>query len=100
MRCSSLGVLVVIAAAGCYEPPYRTEVVGNGQGGVEIHRVPKDPAETRAAAPVDASAQETIERQQKEIEELKALLRQRNDEIMRLTDGPTTQKASDHVPQN
>jgi hypothetical protein len=100
MKFSSLGLLAVIAMAGCYEPPYRTEVVGNGQGGIELHRVPKDPALPVPAKPVDESAQQTIRRQQEEIERLKSLLRQRDDEIIRMTQAPTTQKASDHGPQN
>lgn len=56
-RCANatLGILfmlsfpLIFVSAGCHEPPdYRTEVVGNGEGGVEVHRVPKDPSEMNA----------------------------------------------------
>ena len=97
MKCSSFGLFVVIVAAGCYEPPYRAEVVGNGQGGVEIHRVAKDPVPPKA---VDESAQQTIVRQQAEIDRLKALVLERDDEISRLIRTPTTQKAADHGSPN
>lgn len=103
MRCSSLALLIAIAAAGCYEPPYRTDIRGNGQGGADIKMIPKDPEPPVASAPpkqVDETAQQTILRQQGEIDRLKALVSERDDEISRLIRTPTTQKASDHGSSN
>ena len=100
MRCSSLALLIAIAAAGCYEPPYRTDIRGNGEGGVDIKRIPKDPAPPQPTKQVDETAQQTILRQQGEIERLKALVSERDDEISRLIRTPTTQKASDHGSSN
>jgi hypothetical protein len=67
----------IFIAAGCQEPSYRTEVTGNGEGGVNIHRVPKDPSETtpqRVAEPTNSSIEQRVEvleatvlRQQEEI---------------------------------
>ena len=100
MKCSSLALLLTIAAVGCYEPPYRMDVRGNGQGGVDVQRVPKDPAPPSPTKQSDESAQQTILRQQAEIERLKALVSERDDEISRLIRNPTTQKAPDHGSSN
>ena len=50
MKTCKAGILgLVLLSVGCQEPKdYRTEVVGNGEGGVEIHRVPKDPSEVKS----------------------------------------------------
>jgi hypothetical protein len=40
--------------AGCSEPNYRNEVAANAQGGVEVHRVPKDVAPASPAVAADA----------------------------------------------
>ena len=83
-------------ATGCQEPNYRTEVVGNGQGGVEIHHVAKDPAELAqdearshpaATAPADASRLDALEKR----------VREQDDEIARLKrqlNAPTTSPAT------
>ena len=100
MKRSSLGLIAMILATGCYEPPYRTQVVGNGQGGVEIHRVAKDPIPPQPAKQVEESAQKAILQQQAEIARLKAVIAERDDEISRLIRTSTTQKTSDHGLQN
>ena len=100
MKCSSLALLVAVAAVGCYEPPYRMDVRGNGEGGVDIQRVPKDPVPPAPAKQADETAQQTILRQQAEIDRLKALVSERDDEISRLIRTPTTQKAPDHGSSN
>jgi len=100
MKRSSLIVLTVVMLAGCYDPPYRTDVRGNGQGGADIKRVPKDPEPPRPVDPQVESQQQTITKQQQEIDELKKQLRDTEDQIIRMNQPPTTQKASDHVPQN
>jgi hypothetical protein len=51
--CFSLPLLA--ALGGCQEPGYRTEAVGNGQGGVVIRRVPASVAPS-APAPVGESS--------------------------------------------
>jgi len=38
-----LGACVVLMAAGCADPPYRTEVTSGGQGSVNLQRVPVEP---------------------------------------------------------
>ena len=35
-----LGLFLLLAATSCQEPSYRTEVTPNGEGGVEVHRLP------------------------------------------------------------
>lgn len=77
--------MLLLTILGCQDPGYRTEVTGNGQGGVEIHRVPKDPSET-AAQPVHESQLEqrievleaTVLRQQQEIATLQRELSTKN----------------------
>jgi len=100
MRHSSMFVLAVSMLVGCYEPPYRTEVVGNGQGGVDIKRVPRDPEPPKPADPQVESQRQTIARQQQEINDLKKQLREVDDQLKRMNQTPSTQKAPDHVPQN
>lgn len=83
-----LPALLLLIAVGCQEPNYRTEVTGNGEGGVEIHRVPKDPSET-AATPAPSAGKSALEqrvgvleatvlRQQEEIATLRRELSARN----------------------
>jgi hypothetical protein len=36
-------IVVAVALSGCVETSYRTEVVPNGEGGVQVVRVPKPP---------------------------------------------------------
>jgi TolA-binding protein len=100
MKRSSLIVLTVVMLAGCYDPPYRTDVRGNGQGGVDIKRVAKDAEPPRPVDPQVESQQQTITKQQQEIDELKTQLRETQDQIKQMNPTPATQKASDHVPQN
>ena len=80
----------VIIGGGCREPDYRTEVTGNGEGGVEIHRVPKDPSEMSAQQQTPPPAtkspleqrvevlEATVLRQQEEIANLRRELSARN----------------------
>ena len=67
---------IVVLAIGCHEPDYTNEVVGNGQGGVEIRRIPKD-SPTSDANSLDATIDQRIDT-------LEEKVRQMNAEIARL----------------
>ncbi|MDB5299890.1 MAG: hypothetical protein JWO87_1553 [Phycisphaerales bacterium] len=87
------GAVLAFLAGACQEPPYRTEVTPNAQGGVEVHRVAKDtprpPAAAREASnvsstpPVDDSPMTAADRA-KRIAHLEALVQDMNGEIARL----------------
>jgi len=81
-RAIILGLLLlpVLIANGCQEPNYRTEVTGNGQGGVDIHRVPKDPSET-TAQPTLGAAKSSLEQR---VEVLEATVLRQQEEIATL----------------
>ena len=49
-------VISAAAQAGCVETNYRTEVIPNGEGGVQIERVPKPPEAPKPPAPPVAEA--------------------------------------------
>jgi hypothetical protein len=93
-----LGIVLAALAAGCQEPGYRTEVVGNGQGGVEIQRVPADAKP--AAPPRPAPAQSRVDalesqvgRQQQYIDALQRRIQQQDEELRKLKGSPTTTPA-------
>lgn len=99
MRRLDLGIYmtlgVILSTAGCQ--PYgatRAEVVGNGQGGVEVHRVANDSPPPQLTATARGSTTEDLEsrirQQQYEIESLQAALRARDEEIRRLKQSPAT----------
>jgi hypothetical protein len=75
-----LPALLFLIAAGCQEPNYRTEVTGNGEGGVEIHRVPKDPSET-AVQPAPEMGKSPLEQR---VEVLEATVLRQQEEIVTL----------------
>lgn len=81
-RAITLGLLLlpVLIASGCQEPNYRTEVTGNGQGGVDIHRVPKDPSET-TAQPTPEPSKSSLEQR---VEVLEATVLRQQEEIATL----------------
>ena len=90
----SLGAL----SAGCQEPRYRTEVTGNGEGGVEIHRVPADPQPTAPAVPAPARSridalEAQVRQQQQYIEALQRRIQQQDEQLHRLSPQPTTTTA-------
>ena len=70
----------IFIAGGCQEPNYRTEVTGNGQGGVDIHRVPKDPSET-TAQPTPEPSKSSLEQR---VEVLEATVLRQQEEIATL----------------
>lgn len=71
-------------APGCHEPAdYRTEVVGNGEGGVEVHRVPKDPSEMSAPQQASLPA-ETKSPLEQRVEVLEATVLRQQEEIATL----------------
>ena len=98
MRASEIAKLIVVLAAllaGCQEPRYRTEVKGNGQGGVEIQRVAKEPTPapppTTSPAPARAESLEAqLRQQQAQIDALQSQVQNQNEEIRRLKQPPTT----------
>lgn len=64
---------LLAVGAGCYESPNRYEAVNNGQGGVNLVRVPKT-ADEIDDSPAPATSQPTSEVQQlqAEVKELQA----------------------------
>jgi hypothetical protein len=85
--------IMACATGACQEPPYRTEITPNLQGGVEVHRVPKDAPRPSVATPeasnvvnatpVDGSSMTPADRA-KRIAHLEALIQDMNEEIARL----------------
>lgn len=84
---ATLGVLVAVAVlavfigAGCHEPDYRTEVTGNGEGGVNIQRVPKDPSEITAQQSPPPATKSPLEQR---VEVLEATVLRQQEEIATL----------------
>lgn len=76
-----LPALLLFLVMGCREPDYRTEVTGNGEGGVEVHRVPKDPSEMPAQQSPTSASNSAIERR---IEVLEATVLRQQEEIAAL----------------
>jgi hypothetical protein len=72
--------LAFLVATGCQEPNDRTEVTGNGEGGVEIRHVPKDPSET-APQPARAATRSPLEQR---VEVLEATVLRQQDQITTL----------------
>jgi hypothetical protein len=69
MICCELAML-----SACYEPPYRYDIRGNGQGGIDIQKVPKEnPAPPAPAAPPPAPSP-AVDQQQR-INELESRVR-------------------------
>jgi len=93
-----LGLLVPVLLTGCRFGEERTEVRGNGQGGVDVKYVPNvKPAEPAPqAAPQNATAndQSRMQQQQQQIEQLQSQLKQQDEEIRRLKGLPATQPAN------
>lgn len=93
-----VGILLAAVSGGCQQPGYRTEVVGNGQGGVQIQRLPADP---RAPAPATAAARQSridalesqVRQQQQYIEALQRHIQQQDEELRKLKSQPTTAPA-------
>jgi hypothetical protein len=73
-------VILLLLGVGCQEPNYRTEVTGNGEGGVDIHRVPKDPSET-TAQPTPEPSKSSLEQR---VEVLEATVLRQQEEIATL----------------
>ena len=99
-RRERLRLIVALAAlaSGCQEPGYRTEVTGNGQGGVQIQRVPAD---AQPAAPVKptlaqsriAALESQVRQQQQYIEALQRRIQEQDEELHRLRPQPATTTA-------
>ena len=85
----------VILTTGCSFGEKRTEIRGNGQGGVEVKYVPNDrtaepgPQATPQSATADGQTRE--HQQQQQIEQLQSQVRQQDEEIRRLKGLPATQ---------
>ena len=79
---------LAVGCFGCHEPNYRAEVTSNGQGSMELHRVPKDPAETSTPVPSHASGARPVAAPgasiDRRIEELEAQVTRLNEEITKL----------------
>jgi hypothetical protein len=88
-------VLIPIFITGCTFGEKRTEIRGNGQGGVDVKYVPNE----RASEPVSQAAPQTapaddqgrIRQQQQQIDSLQSQLHEKDQEIQRLKGQPTTQ---------
>jgi hypothetical protein len=73
-------VPLLLLATGCQEPNDRTEIVGNGQGGIILHRVPKDPSDT-PDAPRTGDTKSGIEQR---VEVLEATVLRQQEQIAEL----------------
>ncbi|MDB5331855.1 MAG: hypothetical protein JWP03_3006 [Phycisphaerales bacterium] len=87
-------------AVACHEPSYRTEVVPNPQGGVEVHRVNKDApppvtvvSNTPTPAPSDGPPITAADRA-KRIAHLEALIQDMNAELAQLKRTQTAEPAT------
>ncbi len=90
--------IAVILTTGCTFGEKRTEIRGNGQGGVDVKYVPNDrPADPgQQAIPQNAAAdgQARERQQQQQIEQLQSQVRQQDEEIRRLKGLPATQPST------
>jgi hypothetical protein len=68
----------------CYEPPYRYDIRGNGQGGIDMQKVPKDPAPAPAPAPPPQAPSPAPSRDQQRIDELQQRVEQLSAENQKL----------------
>jgi hypothetical protein len=68
-------------AVGCHEPNDRTEVTGNGEGGVEIRHVPKDASDATDQPAPPAATRSPLEQR---VEVLEATVLRQQDEIASL----------------
>ena len=94
-RLESLIAVTVLATLviGCRENGYRTEVKGNGQGGVEIQRVAVEPTQSQPQTATTQSQpppEQQIHEQQVLIDQLQSQVQRQNEEIRRLKQAPTT----------
>jgi TolA-binding protein len=86
----AFAAIMAFAAGACQEPPYRTEVTPNAQGGVEVHRVAKNSSPAAEASPAPSAetphgeSQMTPADRAKRIAELESRIRAMNAEIERL----------------
>ncbi|HWE95093.1 MAG TPA: FlxA-like family protein [Tepidisphaeraceae bacterium] len=86
----AVAAMLGCTAVACQEPSYRTEVVPNLQGGVEVHRVNKDappPVRVVSNTPTPAHSDDqpiTAADRAKRIAHLEALIQDMNAEIERL----------------
>lgn len=102
---SALFCLISLALlSGCWEPPYRYDVRGNGQGGIDINHVPKEPDAAppvpQAAAPPPSAPAPVIAppetAQQRQVDELNAKIKALSDENAKLKQQlPTTNPGKD-----
>ena len=92
-RCNLRGFAFPIVMAclglsgGCVEPNYRADVRPTGQGGVEVHRIPKDDPAPASVAPPSSpapAATPTPQAVDERIEELEKQVRAQNEEIQKL----------------
>jgi hypothetical protein len=91
-RLARFGVAAMLGcmAVACQEPSYRTEVVPNLQGGVEVHRVNKDappPVRVVSNTPTPAPSDDppiTAADRAKRIAHLEALIQDMNAELAQL----------------
>ena len=91
-------MLLPIILLGCQEPKdYRTEVVGNGEGGVEIHRVPKDPSEVTSTDSTPTANRSALEQR---VEVLEATVLRQQQEIAELHHQLNSKNHASHRPLN
>jgi len=86
-RCSA-GAFFLFLITACYQSPNRFDVRGNGQGGVDVKRVPREPAPAPSSPATFTTAPTTAPRSHEE--ELEARVRELEAENQRLRQQPTT----------
>jgi len=81
-------ILLLLLTTACYQSPNRFDVRGNGQGGVNVKRIRKepDPAPTSPVASTTAPTTAPLSHE----EELEARVRELEAENQRLRQQPTT----------
>ena len=84
-------LLVPIFITGCTFGEKRTEIRGNGQGGVDVKYVPNERATEPSPQTAPADDQTRIRQQQQQIDSLQSQLHEKDQEIQRLKGQPTTQ---------
>ncbi|HEX4796224.1 MAG TPA: hypothetical protein VH370_20715 [Humisphaera sp.] len=94
--CATISLLGIVLA-GCTEKGYRTEVVGNGQGGVDVKTVPLEPRAPTGQSSASTSTTRPTSSEDElraKIDAMQAQIDRQNQEIQRLKQlgtGPTTQ---------
>jgi hypothetical protein len=88
-------LFVPVLITGCHFGEERTEIRGNGQGGVEVKYVPNDrPTDPIPQVTPPTATTDEQTRKQQQIEQLQSQVRQQDEEIRRLKGLPPTQPAT------